>query len=56
MNSTPFVRQYGILNNEWGVLNAKGSAKQAIYARIQGNGNGDDETRRTQLYRNRETV
>ena len=35
MNCPPFVRQYGILKNEWGVCYAKRSAEQKIYARIQ---------------------
>ncbi len=39
MNSTPFVRQYDILDNKWGVLlYAKRSTKQTIYAGIQENG------------------
>lgn len=36
MNCTPMVRQYGILNNDWGaVFYAKGSTKQKIYGGIQ---------------------
>ena len=32
MNSTPFVRQYGILNNKWGVLLCqKGYQTNAIH-------------------------
>ena len=38
LNCTPFVRQYGILSNEWGVCYAKRSTKQKIYARIQDTG------------------
>ena len=33
--ATPFVRQYGILSNKWGVFYAKRSTKQTIYAGIQ---------------------
>ena len=35
MNCPPFVRQYGILKNEWGVCYAKRSTEQEIYTRIQ---------------------
>ena len=42
MNSTPFVRQYGILNNKWGVFNAKRSAKQEVHTRIQRTCNQDN--------------
>ena len=34
LNCTPFVRQYDILSNEWGVYYAKRSTEQKIYARI----------------------
>ena len=34
MNCTPFVRQYDILSNKWGVYYAKRDSKQTIYARI----------------------
>ena len=38
INCTPFVRQYDILSNKWGVHYAKRSTKQTIYARVQENG------------------
>ena len=38
MNCTPFVRQYDILFNKWGVCYAKRSTKQTIYAGVQENG------------------
>ena len=34
VNCTPFVRQYDILSNKWGVYYAKRDSKQTIYARI----------------------
>ena len=34
VNCTPFVRQYAILSNKWGVNYAKRSTKQKVYARI----------------------
>ena len=35
LNCTPFVRQYDILSNKWGVLLCQKSTKQTIYAGIQ---------------------
>ena len=34
MNSTPFVRQYDMLSDEWGVYYAKRSTKPTVYAGI----------------------
>ena len=31
MNCIPFVRQYGILNNKWGVFYAKRNSEQEVY-------------------------
>ena len=56
LNCTPFVRQYGILKNEWGVCYAKRSAKQKVYARIQETSGRNNVRRRTELQRNRETI
>ena len=37
LNCTPFVRQYGILNNKWGVFYAKRKAKSEVYRKIKQN-------------------
>ena len=34
MNCTPFVRQYDMLSDEWGVYYAKRSTKPTVYAGI----------------------
>ena len=56
VNCTPFVRQYDILNNKWGVLYAKRSAKQKVYAGIQEACCGNHDPRRTKLSGNREKI
>ena len=45
LNSTPFVRQYDILFNKWGVLLCQRSTKQTIYAGIKENGCRNHEKR-----------
>ena len=35
MNCTPFVRQYGILDNKWGLYYAKKKTKQTIHTSIK---------------------
>ena len=56
MNCTPFVRQYGILNNKWGDFYAKRENKQKISARVQEVGSGNDEGREVGLSRNSRKV
>ena len=42
MNSTPFVRQYGILITDGVIYYAKRNTKQTIYTGIQTNGSRDN--------------
>ena len=56
MNCTPFVRQYGILKNKWGVYYAKRSTKSKVYARIQGTRSQNHVGRKAKLSRDQQTV
>ena len=49
LNCPPFVRQYDILSNKWGVYYAKRSTKQKVYARIQAAGRGDNAQGKSKL-------
>ena len=43
---------YDIMSNRWGDFNAKGSAEQTIYARIQKTGDWNHAGREIKLQRN----
>ena len=56
LNSTPFVRQDGILNNKRGAFYAKRNTKQTIHTGIQEEGNRNDARRKAGLSRNGASV
>ena len=49
VNCTPFVSQYGILSNKWGVYYAKRNSKQTIHTRIQAAGRRDNAQGKSKL-------